>query len=83
MGKAVAMGKPKPAEEIWWRSVTIDLDESEGAPVQLAAALRSNAARVIDLFRSWDTNEGGLVSHEFLAASIGPGGATRRHRLVV
>jgi hypothetical protein len=45
----------------------IDLDESDGAlPVseQIAAALRKNAARVLDLFRSWDTNLDGEVTRK-------------------
>ena len=42
----------------------IDLEEGSNAkPVaeQLGAALRANATRVIDLFRSWDNNEDGQV----------------------
>ena len=42
-----------------------DLDEGPDAPPvteQLAAALRSNATRVIDLFREWDANGDGEVS---------------------
>jgi len=43
----------------------IDLDEGPDAPPyaeQLATALRENSARVLDLFRSWDSNGDGQVS---------------------
>ena len=43
----------------------VDLEEGPDAkPVseQLAAALRKNATRVLDLFRSWDTDGDGEVS---------------------
>ena len=42
-----------------------DLDESFGAlPVseQIIAALSRNAAKVLDLFRSWDNNNDGIVT---------------------
>ena len=35
-----------------------------GCPVQLAEALRSNATRVMDLFRSWDADGDGEVSRK-------------------
>ena len=43
----------------------IDLDESPNAPPiseQLAAALRKNSTRVLDLFRNWDADGDGEVS---------------------
>ena len=52
-----AIKKPKPV-----RTGHIDLDESPDAPPiaeQLAAALRKDAMRVLDLFRSWDANGDG------------------------
>jgi Ca2+-binding EF-hand superfamily protein len=45
----------------------IDIDESSGAPPmteQIATALRANSARVLDLFREWDTNGDGEVSRK-------------------
>mgnify|MGYP003879564949 CR=1 FL=1 len=45
----------------------IDIDESPGAPPmteQIATALRANSARVLDLFREWDTNGDGEVSRK-------------------
>ena len=45
----------------------IDLDEGPLAkPIsdQLAEALRSNSTRVLDLFRSWDTDGDGEVSRK-------------------
>ena len=45
----------------------IDIDESPGAPPmteQIATALRVNSARVLDLFREWDTNGDGEVSRK-------------------
>ena len=45
----------------------VDLDESPDADpvsVQLAAALRKNATRVLDLFRSWDTDGDGTVTRK-------------------
>jgi len=52
---------PKPRGRLG----AIDLDEGPDAPPiaeQLAAALRENATRVMDLFRSWDANGDGQVS---------------------
>ena len=50
----------------------IDLDESDVAqPVsaQVAAALKRSAARVLDLFREWDTGGDGTISrNEFRKA---------------
>ena len=43
----------------------IDLDEGPDAPpiqLQIAAALRQNAGKVLDLFREWDANGDGEVS---------------------
>jgi Ca2+-binding EF-hand superfamily protein len=43
----------------------IDLDEGPDAPpiqLQIAAALRRNAGKVLDLFREWDANGDGEVS---------------------
>ena len=47
------------------KSSKIDLDEGPNAPPiqqQIAAALRQNAARVLDLFRQWDADGDGEVS---------------------
>ena len=44
---------------------SFDLDEGPGAPPiseQIAMALRKNSARVLDLFRSWDTDGDGEVT---------------------
>jgi len=56
--------KPKPVKTNG-RTMAIDLDEGPDAPPvaeQLAAALRDNATRVLDLFRSWDSDGDGQVS---------------------
>ena len=46
-----------------------EYDPEKPISMQLAAALRSNGARVIDLFRQWDTDGDGEVSKaEFMAA---------------
>ena len=52
-----------------------NLDESEDAPpvsAQIIAALTSSAAKILDLFRSWDTNDDGVITrqefHEALRA---------------
>ena len=45
----------------------MDIDEGPDAPpigVQLASALRSQSARVLDLFRDWDTDGDGEVSRK-------------------
>jgi Ca2+-binding EF-hand superfamily protein len=45
----------------------VDLDEGPDAlpySVQLANALKKNATRVIDLFRSWDTDGDGEVTRK-------------------
>jgi hypothetical protein len=45
----------------------LDLDESPDAPpisVQIANALRKNSGKVLDLFRSWDTDGDGEVSRK-------------------
>ena len=52
----------------------LDLDESPDAPPvseQLASALKRNATRVLDLFRSWDANGDGQVTRrEFIEAMV-------------
>jgi len=56
---------PQGAREKKKGLLAIDLDESPGAkPIaeQLAEALRSHSTRVLDLFRSWDTDGDGEVS---------------------
>ena len=53
--------KPKPSKGIG----SLDLDEGPDAPPvseQLAVALKQNATRVVDLFRSWDSDGDGQVS---------------------
>ena len=59
-------GSPKPARKPKpVKTGIIDLDEGPDAPPiseQLAAALKTNATRVLDLFRSWDANGDGQVS---------------------
>ena len=55
----------KPEKKVKKPKPMIDLDESPGAPPiseQLAGALRENATRVLDLFRSWDADGDGQVS---------------------
>jgi len=52
-----------PAHHV--RPSKIDLDEGPDAPPiqqQIAAALRRNAGKVLDLFRAWDANGDGEVS---------------------
>jgi len=52
-----------PAHHV--RPSKIDLDEGPDAPpiqLQIAAALRQNAGKVLDLFRAWDANGDGEVS---------------------
>jgi len=56
--KAAARSRSGPLEHI-------DLEEGPGAPPisgQIANALRVNAARVLDLFRSWDSDSNGMVT---------------------
>ena len=59
---------PKPKKVVPRRRLdltSIDLDEGPDAPPiaeQLANALRDNSARVLDLFRSWDSDSNGQVT---------------------
>ena len=49
------------------KPAVVDEDDDAGektVPDRLAAALRANAARVLDLFRLWDENDDGEVSKE-------------------
>ena len=58
---------PKKTERRQGQSIHLDLDEGPDAPpigVQLASALRSQSARVLDLFRDWDTDGDGEVSRK-------------------
>jgi len=64
-----AQARPSAADKKKKTSVlgSINLDESEGAPPvseQIARALKSNAGRVLDLFREWDTDGDGEVSRK-------------------
>lgn len=59
--KKEAEGKKKGSSVLG----TIDLDEGPDAPPiteQIAAALRANAGKVMDLFREWDVDGDGQVS---------------------
>jgi Ca2+-binding EF-hand superfamily protein len=52
----------------------VDLDEGPDAlpySVQLANALKKNATRVIDLFRSWDTDGDGEVTRKEFHTAMG------------
>ena len=62
---ALMLARPEPSKKK--RSGILgdfDFDETSSVPIveQLAAALKSKAARVIDLFREWDGNKDGTVS---------------------
>ena len=72
---AAAASGAKPDVGAGQPLLSIDLDEGPDAkPVseQLAAALRANATRVLDLFKSWDVDGNGEVSrrefHEAMPA---------------
>ena len=59
--RLTALPPKKKKEPKQW----LDLDEGPDAPPvseQLATALKQNATRVVDLFRSWDSNGDGQVS---------------------
>ena len=66
---------PKPKEKPKPPKSWIDLDEGPGAPpvsAQLATALRENSTRVLDLFRSWDSDGDGAASCIWLGPSRAP-----------
>ena len=65
--------KPPP-KETGKALLKVDLDEGPDAPPvsqQLAAALRKNATRVLDLFRSWDTDGDGEVTRKEFHKAMG------------
>jgi len=59
--------KPAPPSK---NKLTLSGDPNVPVPEQVAEALRSNASRVLDLFRSWDANGDGEISRKEFHKSI-------------
>ena len=66
--KKAAAPPPPPKEKVKKSGVAIGLDIDEGSGLsmaeQLGMAMRKNGARVMDLFREWDTDGDGEVSRK-------------------